>query len=124
ADLLAGYVYSERIETRSERSGRERSRVLDHLFLNGRPVVERNGKYHGEDKSRRQERAIFDDVAHAFRFSLAGESACGDSRCWKVDAEPKPGFLGHSVIAVLLLDLTGAIWARWRRARGSICMNR
>ena len=64
-----------------------------------------------EDQKRRQEsRQTRDEVIKAFDFRLIGEEMVAGAKCWKVSAEPKPGYAGTTRISRFFPKMHGTIW--------------
>ncbi|HEY3741418.1 MAG TPA: hypothetical protein VGL53_16315, partial [Bryobacteraceae bacterium] len=61
---------------------------------------------------RRQESIRFrEEVIEAFHFSIAGEEKMQGFDCWKIQAEPKPGYVAQSREGKLLLGkVRGTMW--------------
>ncbi len=63
------------------------------------------------DETRRQEsRKTRDEVVKAFSFRIVGEEMVAGAKCWKISAEPKPGYAGTTRISRLFPKLKGFIW--------------
>lgn len=64
-----------------------------------------------DDARRRQEsRQTRDEVVKAFNFRLVGEENVGGVKCWKVTADPKPGYVGETRISRMFPKMRGTIW--------------
>ena len=64
-----------------------------------------------DDVRRRQEsRQTRDEVIKAFNFRLLGEEIVGGVKCWKVAADPKPGYVGQTRISKMFPKMRGIIW--------------
>ena len=64
-----------------------------------------------DDVRRRQEsRQNRDEVVKAFNFRLLGEEIVGGVKCWKVAADPKPGYVGQTRISKMFPKMRGTIW--------------
>ena len=83
----------EEIEKRERESSRERAR--------------RMAKYL---KERNQDRAMMNEMAEAFDYTLAGEEKLDDRDVWLLDATPKPGYQPKSHETKVLLGMKGKLW--------------
>lgn len=65
-----------------------------------------------EHAKRRQEGIKFrEEVLNAFTFSIAGEEKLKGLDCWKIQAEPKRGYVGQSRQGKMMLGkIRGALW--------------
>ncbi|MBY0505216.1 MAG: outer membrane lipoprotein-sorting protein [Bryobacteraceae bacterium] len=63
-----------------------------------------------EEKRRAESRQTRDEVVKAFNFKLLGEDTVAGAKCWKVLAEPKPGYEGNTRISRLFPKMRGTIW--------------
>ena len=65
-----------------------------------------------EHARRRQERIKFrEEVLSAFTFSIAGEEKLKGLDCWRIQAEPKRGFVGQSRQGKMMLGkIHGVLW--------------
>jgi hypothetical protein len=60
-------------------------------------------------------------VGKAFSFRLLGEETIAGAKCWKVAADPKPGFEGQTRIGRMFPKMRGTFWVNqqnyaWLRA--------
>lgn len=51
-----------------------------------------------------------EEVAKAFNFRFLGEEMVAGVKCWKVAADPKPGYQGQTRIGRMLSKMRGTIW--------------
>ena len=63
-----------------------------------------------EEKRRSESRQTRDEVVKAFSFRLIGEETVAGAKCWKVLAEPNPGYEGKTRISRLFPKMRGTIW--------------
>lgn len=64
-----------------------------------------------EQKRREEERKLRDEVAEAYTFTLEGVENVNGFPCWRVAAEPKAGFKGHTRVGKMLLPkMRGKLW--------------
>ena len=63
-----------------------------------------------EERKRNESRQTRDEVVKAFTFKLLGEDTVAGSKCWKVLAEPRPGYEGTTRISRLFSKMRGTIW--------------
>ena len=68
-------------------------------------------KRQADDARRRQEsRQTRDEVVKAFNFRLVGEESVGGVKCWRIAADPKPGYVGETRISRMFPKMRGTIW--------------
>jgi len=63
-----------------------------------------------EAKRREESRRTRDEVGKAFTFRLLGEETVSGAKCWKVAAEPRPGYVGTTRISRFFPKMRGTIW--------------
>jgi hypothetical protein len=63
-----------------------------------------------EAKELKEERELRMQVAEAFTFNLLGEETVNGRECYRIAAEPKPGFQPKGRAAGLLPKLKGTLW--------------
>ena len=72
--------------------------------------AERQKRLADDARRRDESRRSRDEVARAFTFRLLGEESVSGQKCWKVAAEPKPGFVGQTRIGKVMPKMRGTIW--------------
>ena len=71
---------------------------------------DREKRLANETQRRKESRETRDEVVKAFNFRLLGEEIVGGVKCWKVAAEPKPGYVGQTRISRMFPKMRGMIW--------------
>ncbi len=90
---------------------REQRKMDDELAKRRHESANDRQKRQADDARRRQEsRQTRDEVVKAFNFRLLGEENVGGVKCWKVTADPKPGYVGQTRISRMFPKMRGTIW--------------
>lgn len=71
---------------------------------------DRSKRLADEAKRREESRRTRDEVAKAFSFRLLGEESVAGAKCWKVAADPRPGYVGTTRISRFFPKMRGTIW--------------
>jgi len=71
---------------------------------------DRDKRLGAETRRRAESRQTRDDVVKAFNFRLVGEESVAGAKCWKVLAEPKPGYEGKTRISRFFPKMRGTFW--------------
>ena len=84
-----------------------------------RQEIEKRGRESSRDRARRmskyvkerdQDRAMMNEMAEAFDYTLAGEERLDGRDVWLLDATPKPGYQPKSHETKVLLGMKGKLW--------------
>jgi hypothetical protein len=90
---------------------REQRKLDDELKRRRQESPSDKQKRLADDARRRQEsRQTRDEVAKAFNFRLLGEETIAGEKCWKISAQPKPGYEGPTRISRFFPKMHGTIW--------------
>jgi len=103
--LQDGKPLSEKEQAKQE--ARLDSQIKDAQSASPKYKEEREKK---AAKAIEEEIALRKDVADGFVFTIAAEELRNGDKCIKLNAEPKQGFKGKSLIRALLPFLHGSIW--------------
>lgn len=76
-------------------------------------------------RERRQDNALFREMAQAFDYRMAGEETVNGRRCFVVDAAPRPGYVPKSRDTKVLKGMRGRMWIderdyQWVRVRAEV----
>lgn len=90
---------------------REQRKLDEELAKRRQEPAHDREKRLAEDARRRQEsRQTRDEVVKAFNFRLLGEENVAGVKCWKISADPKPGYEGQTRISRMFPKMRGTIW--------------
>jgi hypothetical protein len=109
---IAGKEYRKLVEKDGKplspsRAANEQERLDKELAKARRELPDKAEKRLAED--RREQQEFRDQVAQAFQFRLVGEEDVSGKPCYRIHAEPKPGFKAKGD-AKVLSKLKGDIW--------------
>lgn len=73
-----------------------------------------------DERELREQRQMLQEIADAFAFRIEGEEEVAGHRCWRIQAEPLPGYRPKSRRARMLPAFHGTVWItqdeyRWAR---------
>lgn len=71
---------------------------------------ERRARLEEEEKSRREERSILNEIPEAFTFRLEREEKVDGLPVWVIEAQPKAGYRGKAKRWELLTKFRGRLW--------------
>jgi hypothetical protein len=85
---------------------------LDKEMAKRRSESESQRKKRIQQEAKRGEemRKMREEVQRAFVFRLVGEETVNGAPCWKVEADPKPGFKASSSMGKVLEKMRGTLW--------------
>lgn len=125
---LENYTFQE-VLTENERdsSGKVKkthSKVYEYFIVDGvrrRRLIEEDGKPVPPEKGRekrlverenrsKEAQKLRKEVVSAYVFTLLGEETIAGAKCWKIQAEPRPGFQGTTRIGKYLNKMHGTFW--------------
>jgi hypothetical protein len=87
-------------------------RKLDEALAKRRneSASDRQKRLAEEARRHEESRKTRAEAEHAFSFRLVGEETIAGAKCWKVAAEPKPGFQGQTRVGRMFPKMRGTIW--------------
>jgi hypothetical protein len=77
------------------------------------------------ERGRRQDHELMADMVQAFDFKMGGLQIVDSRECYRIDAEPKPGYVAHSRDTRVLKGMKGTLWIdtsayQWVKVQASV----
>lgn len=92
-------------------AAREQRKLDDEIKKRQKESAADKEKRLAEAARRQQEsKKVREEVGKAFNFRLLGEDVVSGVKCWKVAADPKPGYQSQTRIGRMLTKMRGTIW--------------
>lgn len=105
----------------AEEERKEQAKLEKEMARRRKAAEKDPGKLSREDaRELEEQKALLKEIADAFSFRIEGEELVDGFRCWRIRAEPLPGYRPKSRRAKLLPAFRGLLWItqdeyRWAR---------
>ncbi|MBV6433302.1 MAG: hypothetical protein IANPNBLG_03480 [Bryobacteraceae bacterium] len=96
----------------SDSEARKEQQKLDRLMEKraSESPGQRRKRLAERDRERQENRRFLEEVPEAYTFRLLGEDVIGGRSCWRLEADPRPGYQPKHSRAAMLKKFRGRVW--------------